>query len=45
MRKSMHIAGILLLISVFAFAGTTGKISGKATNNQTGEAWLGVMYW
>ena len=41
MRKSMHIAGILLLISVFAFAGQTGKIAGTVTDGQSGEGLAG----
>jgi outer membrane receptor for ferrienterochelin and colicin len=41
MRKTLRPAGILLLVSVFAFAGTTGKISGRVTDSGSGDALIG----
>ncbi len=41
MRLNRILATLLLLFGTLSFAGQTGKISGKATNSQTGEALVG----
>ena len=41
MHLNRILAALLLLFGTLSFAGQTGKISGKATNSQTGEALVG----
>ena len=41
MHLNRILATLLLLFGTLSFAGQTGKISGKATNSQTGEALVG----